>query len=180
VKAGVAKISVSKIINAAPGRLPVKAFIITVFILFALAAALLLRSHRAHLAPPTEQQDTPSIAADTPESQSPETRTPKASPAEGAVAQRVMPDAPQFARNTIHGRFQVGVRVAVDPQGNVSNAGFESAGPSKYFANRALEAARQWKFKPPQNDGRPASSVWILQFHFTRAAIDVTPVEVSP
>jgi TonB family protein len=91
-----------------------------------------------------------------------------------------MPEVPQFARATIHGKFQVGIRVAVDAKGNVTNAGFESAGPSKYFANLALEAARQWKFKPERSDGRPVSSVWILRFQFTRAATEITPVEVSP
>ncbi len=185
-KAGVSKIAVSEIIKAAPARFPVKALIAAVLVLFAVGAALLLRLHKPQTAAPSEgQQDESSIAANAPVSQTPETAAPrkqatKVSPAEAAVAQRVMPEVPQFARETIHGKFQVGIRVAVDAKGNVTNAGFESAGPSKYFANLALEAAKQWKFKPPRSDGQPVSSVWILRFQFTRAATEITPVEVSP
>jgi TonB family protein len=186
-KAGVAQILLPKILKAAPAKFPVKAFIVTVLVLFALAAALLLRSHRAHsVATSDEQQDAPPIAATTPETPVPaapvhkRSQGDRSSAAEGAVAQRVVPEVPQFARNTIHGRFHVGIRVAVDPKGNVSSAGLDSPGPSKYFANLALEAARKWKFKPPYSEGRAVSSVWMLRFQFTRAATDVTPVEVSP
>jgi TonB family protein len=68
----------------------------------------------------------------------------------------------------------------VGPSGNVSNAAFDSSGPSKYFANAALQAARQWKFKPPLVGGQAVPSVWILQFQFGRNGTEITPVEVSP
>jgi TonB family protein len=59
----------------------------------------------------------------------------------------------------------VGVKVAVDKSGNVTGAEFSSAGPSKYFANLALEAARKWKFAPAQKDARSAD----LHFTFKRS-----------
>jgi TonB family protein len=72
------------------------------------------------------------------------------------------------------------VRVAVEPAGNVTAATLDAAGPSKYFANLAMRAARRWKFKPPQRDGRDVASEWILNFGFSRTSNTVSPVEVAP
>ena len=54
-----------------------------------------------------------------------------------------MPDVSTKALASIHGKFVVRVRVTVDAAGNVSDAAFDSEGPSQYFAKAALEAARQ-------------------------------------
>jgi len=67
------------------------------------------------------------------------------------------------------------VRVTVDSSGNVTNATFESPGPSKYFARKAMEAAQQWKFKPVQTDGQPVSREWILQFQFKNSGTNIIP-----
>ena len=56
----------------------------------------------------------------------------------------------------------------------------ESPGPSKYFANLALRAARRWKFKPPQKDDKDIASEWILNFGFRNTSTTVSPVEVAP
>ena len=98
----------------------------------------------------------------------------------GTVAQRVQPDVPASAIRTIHGTVKVRVRVNVAPDGNVSNATLDSAGPSRYFAKVAMQAAQQWKFKPAQVNGQAAPSEWILQFKFTRDGADVTPLETTP
>ena len=98
----------------------------------------------------------------------------------GAVADRVMPDVPPPATDTIRGQFELAIKVAVDPQGNVSNAEIDSQGPSRYFANLALQAARKWKFKAPTVGGKPVSSQWSLRFRFTQAATEVTAVQTSP
>jgi len=84
----------------------------------------------------------------------------------------VLPDVLPRARNSIHGKVNVSVRVEVDPSGDVANAKFESAGPSRYFSNLALNAARGWKFVPA--DG---TRTWILKFEFTRAGTKVAPVK---
>jgi TonB family protein len=98
----------------------------------------------------------------------------------GAVAERVLPDVPRSASRTLHGKVEVRIRVTVDPSGDVSNAAFDSPGVSKYFANLALQAARNWRFKSAQIDNQAVSSVWILRFRFRKTGTDVTPVEASP
>ena len=81
---------------------------------------------------------------------------------------------------TIHGHFKVTIRVEVDADGNVSGATIDSQGPSHYFAEFALKAAREWKFKPAEKDGRAVASTWVLQFQFSQSGIEVTPVETAP
>ena len=91
----------------------------------------------------------------------------------GKVLQQVMPVVSPSARATITGTLKVRVRVAVDPSGNVGNATFVTAGPSKYFSRQAMQAAQQWKFAPAQSNGQPAASAWILQFGFRRSGTEV-------
>ena len=98
----------------------------------------------------------------------------------GRVLQQVLPEVSRSSQNTIHGHLKVAIHVSVDTSGNVTQATFVSAGPSKYFAERALAAARQWKFTPPQVDGQAAASEWILRFQFARANIQVFPSEIKP
>jgi len=98
----------------------------------------------------------------------------------GAVVSKVLPDVPQSARDTIRGTVRVSVRVAVDPSGDVVGATFASPGPSKYFADLALQAARHWKFVPTTVDGRNISSEWILRFEFERTATKVLPARAAP
>ena len=98
----------------------------------------------------------------------------------GSVRQQVTPEVSRNAQNTIEGRLKVVVEVSVDASGNVSEAKFVSAGPSVYFANRALAAARGWTFNPPQVNGQAAASVWVLRFQFRRTSIEVSPAEKNP
>jgi TonB family protein len=95
------------------------------------------------------------------------------------VLQQVLPEVSKTARNTIQGTVRVGVRVAVDSSGNVTNATFESPGPSKYFARKAMEAAQQWKFKPAQNNGQPVPREWTLRFQFKRSGTNVIPLPTA-
>ena len=95
----------------------------------------------------------------------------------GSVAERALPTVSQGARNTIQGRIRVAVQVSVDTTGNVSEAKLTSPGPSRYFANQALQSARRWKFKPPQVDGRPTASAWLLKYQFGRSGTEVIPSE---
>jgi TonB family protein len=98
----------------------------------------------------------------------------------GSVLQQVMPEVSRGAQNTITGRLKVSVQVEVDASGNVSQAKFVSPGPSTYFANHALAAARRWKFNPPQVDGHVAASEWLLRFQFGRSSTQVFPAEIKP
>ena len=116
------------------------------------------------LAPATVSQESkPAVAPVT----APAAPVLKTQPSSGAIAEQVQPDVLPKALESIHGKFKVRVRVAVDAAGNVSNASFDSEGPSKYFANAALKAAQQFKFKPA------APGAWILQFQFTRDGAEV-------
>ena len=92
------------------------------------------------------------------------------------VVQKVLPDVPQKAIRTISGTVKVEIRVNVAPNGSVSDATIESQGPSQYFANFALNAAKAWRFTP-QSDGQGASSVWTLEFLFRKSGVETTASE---
>ncbi len=98
----------------------------------------------------------------------------------GNVVQQILPDAPQKARDTIRGKVRVSVKVHVDDSGRVSEATFDSPGPSKYFAERVLKAAQLWKFSPAKMGGRNVPSEWILRFEIDPASINVYPSETTP
>ena len=103
-------------------------------------------------------------------------RTSTAGQVQGSVVQQVLPDVLQSARDTIQGRIRVSVKVMVDPSGNVAGTTLDSAGPSKYFARLALQAAQRWKFAPAKVDGQGVPSEWILRFEFQKTATNVYPV----
>jgi TonB family protein len=98
----------------------------------------------------------------------------------GEAIHQVMPEVLQSARNTIQGRLKVTVKVNVDRSGNVEDAELESRGPSKYFARAALEASRNWEFKPAKVGGRGVLSTWFLRFEFTRGGTIVVPTQIMP
>lgn len=161
------------------------AIVAGVLALLVAVAALVLRSHRGEPSPPVaEEQPVSTGAAPTPQSPTP-VAVPKTHPsgtgaANSAVVERVLPDVPQRAIETIHGKIKMSIRVTVDSGGNVTDAVLESPGVSKYFSDRALQAARKWKFKPAQTDGQAVPSAWTLEFLFTRTGTEVTPVQVAP
>ena len=92
---------------------------------------------------------------------------------------RAMPDVPEKASRTIQGTVNVSIQVNVDELGSVSDASIAAQGPSRYFANLALAAARDWKFTPARMNGQGVPSVWLLHFEFRQSGTDVTPTEES-
>ena len=90
------------------------------------------------------------------------------------VIRQVVPDVPAKALRTISGRLKVTVRAHVDERGNVRRAEFASAGPSRYFANLAMQSAQEWKFTPLQTP-----KTWLLQFTFMRSGVKVQPRQVG-
>ncbi|MGH9711972.1 MAG: serine/threonine protein kinase [Candidatus Acidiferrales bacterium] len=98
----------------------------------------------------------------------------------GSVLEQSLPEISQKARDSIQGTVRVSVRVHVDPAGHVTSATFDSAGPSKFFADRALQAASRWKFLPPRVDGGNVPSEWILRFDFSNASTKVQPSQATP
>ena len=98
----------------------------------------------------------------------------------GEVLHQVLPDVPRKARETIRGKVRVGVRVSVDPSGNVAGAKLDSPGPSRYFAQLALKAGRRWKFRAAKVDDRNVSSEWMLRFEFGKTGTKVLSVRAAP
>jgi TonB family protein len=134
---------------------------------------------------PAEESAAATSPAVVPQTQSPapfseNKKSPQKGAVRGSVLQQVMPDVSRSAQNTITGRVKVGVQVSVDSSGSVIQAKLISPGPSKYFANKALAAARRWKFNPPQVDGEAVASEWVLRFQFGRASTQVFPTETKP
>ena len=132
------------------------------------------------IAPAQPQPIDPNPPKAQPPAPSPKKQTETQETTRGAVLQQILPEVSRSAQNTIQGKVKVSVRVTVDASGSVSQATLTSAGPSKYFANKAVAAARQWKFKAPQENGQPKASEWLLRFQFGRGSTQVFPTEVKP
>jgi TonB family protein len=81
---------------------------------------------------------------------------------------------------TIDGTVRVVVRVHVDAAGNVSQALLETPGPSKYFAEKALEASKGWVFLSPVVDGHSELSEWLIRFDFHSSGVNAYPKQVKP
>src|ERR1039457_829212 len=110
----------------------------------------------------------------------PNAKTPPTSSVPGEVVYQALPEVPLKASQTIQGRVKVSVRVYVDPSGSVSGAELDSPGPSKYFAQLAIAAARRWKFTPAKAGDRSVPSEWILRFEFLRTLPKVEAVRTAP
>jgi len=106
------------------------------------------------------------------------TKASASSPGGGEVLEQVLPKASPKALATIHGTVRVVVRVQVDAAGNVSSAELDSPGPSKYFADLALQAAEQWQFSSPVPEGRSLPSLWAIRFEFTPAGAVAIPTQL--
>jgi TonB family protein len=111
-------------------------------------------------------------------SNTPSRSSPGAAP--GEVLAQVLPEPSQKAQATIHGKVRVRVKVHVDAAGGVTGAEFDSPGPSKYFADLALQAARRWDFAPAKVDGHAVPSEWQIVFHFTPSGPKVFPTQSNP
>jgi TonB family protein len=98
----------------------------------------------------------------------------------GEALDQVMPTVPAKALASIRGTVRVGVKVHVDPAGNVSDATLDNSGPSRYFADLALKAAKQWVFTPPEAGGRSVPSDWLIHFGFTNAGANATADQIAP
>jgi TonB family protein len=110
----------------------------------------------------------------------PPVKAPSAGAVKGEVLEQSLPEISEKARDSIRGTVHVSVRVQVDPAGHVTGVTLDSAGPSKYFADKALEAAPRWKFFPTTVDGRKVPSEWILRFEFSNSGTTAHPSPATP
>jgi outer membrane biosynthesis protein TonB len=115
-----------------------------------------------------------------PPPQPPTTTAASSSAVRGKVVKQFLPDASQKARDTIRGKVRINVKVHVDESGRVTEAAFDAPGPSQYFADRTLEAAKLWLFAPAKVDGHNVPSEWVLRFEIDPAAINVYPAQTAP
>jgi TonB family protein len=92
----------------------------------------------------------------------------------------VLPEVSEKAQATIQGTVRVTVLLHVDAAGNVSDATLDSPGPSQYFANLALTAARRWEFTSPEADGHSVPSEWRVRFEFTQTGVKAFPRQTAP
>lgn len=118
------------------------------------------------------QPQAPVPAVSTPPAPAPAPSAQGSAPSNPEIVTQVMPDLLPAAVRSIHGKLNVKVKVTVDASGNVSDAEFESEGPSKYFSKAAMDAAQKWKFKP-------VPGTWILDFQFKQSGVEVTPTPAS-
>ena len=65
------------------------------------------------------------------------------------------------------------VRVAVNDAGNVTDTTLQYPGSSRYFAQKASESAKAWRFAPAT---ARQSRKWLLQFEFTRSGVEANAV----
>ncbi|HEV2701672.1 MAG TPA: protein kinase [Steroidobacteraceae bacterium] len=91
-----------------------------------------------------------------------------AQPPRMAAVHEQLPDVARGALRTIHGRIKIAVLVVVDRSGAVIDAHLKNTGPSSYFAGRAREAAKRWRFAPSSEAGTRA---WLVRFEFTRGGV---------
>jgi TonB family protein len=95
------------------------------------------------------------------------------------VLHQEMPVVLAHAQSTITGTVKVKIQVSVDTDGRVSRAKLAEKGPSSYFANEALRAARQWTFAPPVRDGKPQPSEWAIRFEFRRSGTNASARQLA-
>lgn len=108
------------------------------------------------------------------------TKSAHALAARGEVLEQVLPKSSEKALSTISGTVRVGVKAHVDAAGNVQDAELANPGPSRYFADQALDAARQWIFNTPEVNGRSVPSEWLIRFEFTRSGVKAFANQSAP
>ena len=136
----------------------------------ALSGVLLRPDPKAIRVAPPVQPATPAVPA------APVAPAP-APPAVRHEKEKILPETSDAARATIHGMLEVRVRARVDASGKVVDAQLEAPAPSRYFASRALDAARRWKF-----DAVPAAAPedWLLRFNYTSEGTEASGAPVTP
>jgi hypothetical protein len=95
---------------------------------------------------------------------------PEAAPAldSRSAVHEELPEVPEKALATIHGRMLFAIRVTVDPEGRIVHAAQVGTRSSQYFGRLCIEAAMRWKFAPADTI---EARKWLLHFEFTRKGV---------
>ncbi len=91
------------------------------------------------------------------------------------ILRKVLPEVSEKARATISGTVRINVNVQLNADGTVASADLNSPASSKYFADLALKAARQWQFAAGEDGTPPTSAVIRFDFTATATAANVVP-----
>jgi TonB family protein len=175
---GTAEFSIGAADEKAPSRSRIVILILALIVVVATIAFFMKYGHRTQSATAT-RTDSGGATPEAQEHNSPDQPVAKGPSAKGEVLRRAMPSVTPDALATITGTITVMVRVTVDASGRVTEARLDSTGPSHYFSEHAVEAARGWKFKPPEKDGRQTASEWTLRFRFHEEGMDAVAFEGS-
>ena len=98
----------------------------------------------------------------------------------GEVLEQALPQVSGRALSTINGTVRVVVKTHVDEAGQVAGAELQDVGPSRYFADKAVQSAQRWVFASPEVNGRNIASDWLIRFEFTRDGVKAFPQQVTP
>jgi serine/threonine protein kinase len=142
-------------------------------------AVSVFRTHRSPAAPPPPAQAPAELTSQIPAAAAPATTEMRAhvsgtsttKPSGSAVAtspsalHEVIPNVPWSARRSIRGHIKVWVRVIVAQDGSVFAALVDRTGPSTYFQQLAVEAAKKWTFPATET---PSQRLMQVRFDFSR------------
>ncbi len=86
----------------------------------------------------------------------------------------VAPMAGEAIRNRIVDEIPVYVTIRIGANGSVVGAQTATAGEGiqAYLSQRALEAVRQWKFRPAKLGPDPIPSKWTVRFRFDKSGVE--------
>lgn len=173
--------SMSGVDEKEPSRSRIALLILALVVVLAAVAFFVIHGRRPQNATATQRTTTTTESKDAPpqaqEQDSPSQPVANSPSKKGEVMRRAMPSVTPDALATIRGTITVMVRATVDATGRVTGARLDSQGPSHYFADRALVAARGWQFEPPEKDGQKTASEWMLRFRFHENGIDAAASE---
>ncbi len=84
------------------------------------------------------------------------------------------PAAPEGIRNRIEGVIPIEVILRIGRDGSVvsAHAPAQYDGVRSYFAEQAVAAARQWRFRPARVGQEAVASLWTVRFRFYRSGVE--------
>ena len=146
-------------------RLSKTALLAMVGIVAVLLGWLGVSTFRSDPAPaPIASNEPPPKPATEPAEATPVEPAPQPDPPPSPV-NKVIPDVPKSALDTITGTIRVSVRVTLDKQGAVIDATADDRGPSRYFERLAVDASKRWTFTPATLEEK---RTMLVKFNFTR------------
>ena len=110
----------------------------------------------------------------------PKTRNSRDAQGHGEVLDQTLPQVSAKALSTITGTVRVVVKTHVDAAGEVTGAELQEPGPSQYFADKAVQAARHWVFNSPEVNGRSVESDWLIRFEYKHDGVKAYPEQLTP